>query len=88
MQVNLVRPDQGRLFLKLCDMNINMQWTLKELRNKLERQFKTLPEVKGNHFVFVDNDFNNVVPYKEDQLSVARVFKAYVKVKIVRGTGE
>ena len=88
MQVNLVRPDQGRLFHKLCDMNINMQWTLKELREKLSRQFKTLPDVKGKHFVFVDNDFNNVVPYKEEELSVARIFKAYIKVKIVRGTGE
>ena len=87
MVVNLVRPEKGRLFHKICDMNINMQWTLKELREKLSRQFKTLSEVKGNQFVFVDNDFKDVVPYKEEKLSVARIFKAYVRVKIVRGTG-
>ena len=88
MQVNLVRPDGGRLFHKVCDMNINMQWNLKELRQKLSRQFKTLPEVKGKHFVFVDNEFNNVVPHKEEWIIVGRIFKAYIKVKIVRGTGE
>ena len=87
MPVNLVRPDRGILFHKLFDMNINMQWTLKELREKLCKRFKTLPEVKGNYFVFVDNDLNDVAPHKENEFSVARIFKAYVKVKIVRGTG-
>lgn len=68
-------------------MNINMQWNLKELRQKLDRQFRTVQEIKGKHYVFVDNDFNNIVPHREEEINVARIFKAYVKVKIVRGTG-
>lgn len=88
MQVNLVRPQRGRLFHRLGEANVNMQWNLKELRQKLDRQFKNFPEIKDKRYVFVDSDFNNMAPHGEEEIMVRNIFRAYVKVKILHGTGK
>ena len=88
MQVNLVRPQKGHLFHRLGELDVNMEWSLKELRHKLNKEFKNVRELKDKRYVFIDSDFNNLVPHREEEIVVRNVFKSYVKVKILHGTGK
>ena len=88
MQVNLVRPHQGRLFHKLGELSVNLQWNLKELRQALDKHLARNTELQRKQYVFVDNDMNNMATYKEEDIVVGKVFKTYIKVKILQGTGE
>ena len=84
LYVNMVSPESGNVFRRLGDVNANMQGTLGELRRSLDNQFGNRAELKNKDYVFIDRSFKDIAPRNEDATLVENVYRANVKIKIVR----
>ena len=83
LYVNLVKPDSGYLFQRLGEIKVNIQGSLKELREILDAELGNMEDLRNKRYIFVDNDFNNIEPSREDQTTVQSVFMSNVKIKII-----